>query len=96
MPDDVEAADVLDTMANPHPRMWREATDMFLHRDHSRVAWAEWAGALRIMCAATGKEPDYFTEKFAAEVAQRCRGCGVLLEAADGEPTIHDPDCTVT
>lgn len=63
-----EAADVLDRMANPHPRMWAEAKDVFAARHGSPEAMAWWNGALQMMCAATGYEPSYFIEKLNAEL----------------------------
>lgn len=65
----VEAADVLDTMANPHPRLWREAKDLFTNRNSGRTAKARWETALQMMCAATGYEPRYFLDKLAAELS---------------------------
>lgn len=63
----VEAADVLDRMANPHPRMWTEARTAYMLKE-APVYDAEWRGFLRAMCAATGYDEAYFLDKLAAEV----------------------------
>jgi hypothetical protein len=65
---EVEAADVLDKMANPHPRLWREAKHLFTARNASSTDKARWETALQMMCAATGYEPRYFLDKIAAEL----------------------------
>lgn len=65
---EIEAADVLDRMANPHPRMWAEAKEAYGQRNRSRDNQAFWAGYLAAMCAATGYEPSYFHDKLAGEV----------------------------
>lgn len=67
----LEASDVLDRMANPHPRMWAEAKDLFTNRNSGPVPKARWEAALQMMCAATGYEPDHFLEKLAAELETR-------------------------
>lgn len=57
---------MLDHMANPHPRMWKEARIAYMLRGAPGYD-REWAGFLRAMCAATGYEPDHFLTKLAAE-----------------------------
>jgi hypothetical protein len=56
----VEAADVLDTMANPHPRLMREAKEahrlMLETGSHDRLAY--WYGFRDAMAAATGETVD--------------------------------------
>lgn len=63
----VEAADVLDRMANPHPRMWGEARLAFHIRHDSPNALCFWEGYLAAMCAATGYERGYFEMKLLKE-----------------------------
>lgn len=57
MPNEPEAADVLDRMANPHPRMWAEARQFYAAREEDPRSWEV---CLRMMCAATGYEATYF------------------------------------
>jgi hypothetical protein len=63
----VEAADVLDTMANPHPRLWAEARRRYRARHHFPTAWTDYLAAL---CAATGRDSAHFIERFAAETGE--------------------------
>lgn len=67
---EIEAADVLDRMANPHPRMWGEARLAYRFRFQSVAAMAYWEGYLSAMSAATGYERVYFMRKFAAEARE--------------------------
>jgi hypothetical protein len=62
-----EAADVLDTMANPHPRMWAQATAAYRARRHAPLYWL---GFLDAMAAATGYDRTYFLDKLAAETGE--------------------------
>lgn len=69
---EIEAADVLDVMANPHPRMWREAQGAYGRATADNGTWIEkiyWEGYMAAMCAATGYEPEYFINKLEAEIA---------------------------
>lgn len=62
-----EAADVLDRMANPHPRMWAEAKGLFAKRNDGPLDACMWTGYCMAMAAATGYTMEYFVEKLAAE-----------------------------
>lgn len=67
---EVEAADVLDHMANPHPRMWKEAKWHYERRNLSDTTRWYWLGFLSAMCAATGYDRHYFYDKLETESRQ--------------------------